>query len=461
MSKREQENFEFLFGRLDYERVGMPRVSELRLRRMRTLLSRLDDPQSSLRIVHVAGTKGKGSTSAMIAAALAHSGRSVGLFSSPHLHNVEERVRINGQAIDSVGLCELIEIVRPVVHALDARAAVRGTSGPTFFEITTAMGLLHFARRKVDAVVLEVGLGGRLDSTNSVRPMLSVITNISYDHTRQLGNTLESIASEKAGIVKRGGRVVCGVRGADAREAIDRAIQLRKARARWIDSDFSFEYQPPAQPLSKPSAGSVRVRTWKTNWGEFELPLLGPHQAWNAAIALAALDALAEQGLETSRSAVVSGFSDLAWPARIEILGRRPTLVVDGAHNVASAQALAETLRVCFPESPRILVFGTTREKDMAGQLEALLPLFSRVIAARYVENPRSVPPEEVAACVLRLSGKQASIAPDPAKALALAAEAAEPASLICVTGSLFLAAEARAVVLGIKSRPASPAVLL
>ncbi len=445
-----QASLDYLYDRLNYERVGMPRgaTGELRLGRMRRLLRRLGDPHEGPKIVHVAGTKGKGSTAAMVAAALSASGVKTGLFCSPHLHRLEERFRIDGVEVSPAELVALVDAVRPAVDALDATDPHYSRRGATFFEVTTAMGLLHFARQGAGAVVLEVGLGGRLDSTNVVRPDLAILTTISYDHTRQLGATLGAIAGEKAGILKRGRPVVSGVRGDEARDAIHRTARIRRSRLRELDVDFSYDYLPPTPPLARPTPGRVAVRTWARDWGEVELPLLGEHQAHNAAVALAGLDALAGSGLEVGPEAVARGFAGLTWPARVEVLGESPWLVIDGAHNVASAEALAAALRTCFPPSPRTLVFGTTREKDLPGQLRALLPLADAVVATRYVENPRSVPPEEIAEAVRSLGGPETQLAPDPASALALARRLTPPDGLICVTGSLFLAAEARAHVL-------------
>ena len=441
---------DYLYGRLNYERVGMPRIpGEMRLGRVRRLLRQLGDPQDALRIVHVAGTKGKGSTSAMMAAGLTASGVSTGLFCSPHLHRLEERFAVDGVEATPDELVALVEAVRPVVADLDAHGPHHRHRGATFFELTTAIGLLHFARRGVGAVLLEVGLGGRLDSTNCVRPALAVVTTISIDHTRQLGHTLEAIAGEKAGIFKRGRPALSGVRGQAAREVIRATAARRGSPFRAIDDDFTYEYLPPIPPLQGPTPGRVAVRTWRTDWGTLELPLLGAHQAHNAAVALAGFDLLGEQGLSVGPGDARRGFAGLKWPARVEVLGRGPWVVVDGAHNVASAEALAETLAGGFPAGPRTLVFGTTRDKDLDGQLKALLPLFDRVVATRYVENPRAVPPSEVADAVGRLSSLPAEIADDPAAALAMARDRTVEAGLICVTGSLFLAAEVRALLRG------------
>jgi dihydrofolate synthase/folylpolyglutamate synthase len=454
MTEDYQQSLEFLYGRLNYERLGMPRIpSELRLGRMRRLLRRLGDPHRALRIVHVAGTKGKGSTSAMIASALSASGIRTGLFCSPHLHTIEERFSVDGREATPSELIVLTEAIRPIVSALDDEQNASHHRGPTFFEVTTAMGLLHFARKEVGAVVLEVGMGGRLDSTNVVRPVVSVVTSISFDHTRQLGSTLAAIAREKAGIFKRGRPVVSGEKGDEAGTVIRQVALERGCRLVEIGGDFRYDYEIPAQPLAQPTAGRVAVRTWSTDWGSLELPLLGAHQAHNAAVALATLDVLAGEGLIVGRDAVVRGFAGLRWPARVEVMGERPYLVVDGAHNVASAEALADTLRTCFPPCPRTLVFGTTRDKDLRGQLRALLPGTTTVIATKYVENPRAVPPDEVSEAVEAITGRPALIAADPASALSLARQETRRDGLICVTGSLFLAAEARAVIL---NRPAA-----
>jgi len=446
-----QERLDYLYGRLNYEWLGMPGAgSELRLSRMRRLLRRMGDPHLDLRIIHVAGTKGKGSTAAMLAAALTASGVRTGLYCSPHLHRLEERFTIDGNSASPSELVELVDEVREAIDQLEQEDSRHGQLGSTFFEITTAMALLYFTRHHVGAVVLEVGMGGRLDSTNVVHPVLSIITSISFDHTRQLGYTLASIATEKAGILKRGRPAVSGVRDAEASQAIRRVADQRRCRLFEPGVDFWYDAIAPEPPLTRPTTGFVAARTWRTDWGRLSLPLLGPHQAHNAAVALAGLDLLAEAqpSLAVTRDDVVRGFAALRWPARVEVLGQNPWLVIDGAHNVASAAALAETLRTCFPPARRTLIFGTSREKDLKGQLQALVPCFETVIATRYIENPRSVPPEAIAAAVFELTGQSVRTAADPAEALELAHRLAGPDSLICVTGSLFLAAEARAIVL-------------
>lgn len=444
-----QERLDYLYGRLNYEWLGMPKLpSELRLGRMRKLLRLLGDPHEALRVIHVAGTKGKGSTSAMLAAALSASGQRTGMFCSPHLHRLEERFSIDGRCASPEELIALTDAVRPAVEELDATCADERYRGPTFFEITTAMGLLHFARQDSRAVVLEVGLGGRLDSTNVVHPVVSVLTSISFDHTKQLGNTLGAIAFEKAGIIKRGRPAVSGVIEPEARDVIRNVARERRSCLREIGTDYQAHYEPPEQPLAAPSGGRVAVSTWRSDWGTIDVPLLGSHQARNTAIALATLDVLREEGWSVSRDDVLRGFQNLTWPARVEILGRSPWLVIDGAHNVASAEALASTLQTCLPRTSRTLVFGTTKDKDLRGQLRALLPAFDRIVVTRYLENPRAVPPEEIVDAIRELDGRSPSLASGPAEALAVARRMTPSDGLICVTGSMFLAAETRAVVL-------------
>jgi dihydrofolate synthase/folylpolyglutamate synthase len=343
----------------------------------------------------------------------------------------------------------------PAVAELDSPAEHDGGRGLTFFEVTTAMGLVHFARRGAELVVLEVGMGGRLDSTNTVRPLVSVITSISLDHMRQLGNTLGLIAREKAGIIKRGRPVVSGVREAEPAAVIAEVARERRVPLRAIGRDFTLAFEPPRAPLERPEAGRFRTRTWARDWGDRPVPLYGPHQALNAAVALATLDVMAEAGMSIGPEAVARGWERLNYPARFEILGEGPWLVIDGAHNEASAQALAETLRQCAPDVPRTLVFGTTREKDLEGQVRALGPLCAQAVATCYLENPRAVPVDEVAEALGRHVAGPVHAASSPAQALAIARRVTPAEGLICVTGSLFLAAECRAIVLGLDEAPA------
>ncbi len=287
----------FLTSRIDYERaLSVPYGQrDFRLDRMRDLLARLGNPQDALRIVHVAGTKGKGSTAAMTAGMLSAAGYRTGLYSSPHLDRVEERLAINGSACLRDELVELVGRVQPVVAVMDAESPgdALGSTRPTYFEVVTALALLRFALHRVDAAVLEVGMGGRLDSTNVCQPLVSVITSISFDHTQQLGNTLAAIAGEKAGIIKPGVPVVSGVLADEPREVIAEVAARNACRLVQLGRDFDFEYRPP-RGLDRASSQAgmgfhYRVGKDDCRYADLDLPLVGSHQAANASVGLATL----------------------------------------------------------------------------------------------------------------------------------------------------------------------------
>src|SRR5438552_3735883 len=315
-----EEALAFWFGRINYEQ-RTPVPTDLKLDRMRTLLGLLGDPQENLRIVHVAGSKGKGSTSAMLESILRHAGHRTGLFTSPHLCRVEERIQVNGTPIRPEDLAGLMEEIRAaIVKMEDAGEWVarpeqnakgvagqgtpfedsgRATQPVTFFEVATALGFLHFARRKVDVAVIEVGLGGRFDSTNVCRPLVSIITSISFDHMQQLGNRLANIAMEKAGIVKPGRPTVSGVTAPEARQVIKSICEERNSNLDQLGRDFNYQYQPGCvdTSVSRNQSSRVRIRTRQRAWPAIELSLLGEHQAANAAVAVACVERLREEGL--------------------------------------------------------------------------------------------------------------------------------------------------------------------
>lgn len=441
----------FLHDRVDYERwMSLPYdVRELKLERMRELLDRLGNPQQGLPIVHIAGTKGKGSTAAMIGAVLAAAGYKTGLFTSPHVDRVEERMAVNGEACSSADLVELVARIRPVVEAMDRQSAARQAtaSGPTYFEITTAMALLHFVQQGCKAAVLEVGMGGRLDSTNVCRPEVAVITSISLDHMKQLGSTLEAIAGEKAGIIKPGVPVVSGVTAPEPRKVIRQVCQERGSHLVELGLDFDFSYQPPHRLESAAALGTMNF-SYKVPGREhaceaLPLRLLGRHQAANAAVTLAVLAELKHRGWAIPEQAVRTGLAGVEWPVRVEILSRRPTIVVDAAHNRASIDALVQVLDESFSPRRRLLVFATTQEKDLRGMLDRLAGRFDQVILTRYVGNPRGVPPEELAA-LLEPTGQRYQVCPDPTAAWSEVLRLATPEDLVCITGSFFIAAEIR-----------------
>jgi dihydrofolate synthase/folylpolyglutamate synthase len=448
----------FLFSRLNYERLPhMPhRPRDMNLARTHRLLQLLGNPHHGLPVLHIAGTKGKGSTAALLSSVLSAAGYRTGLYTSPHLNEVEERFVVGGRNCDPEKMLSLIEQVRPAVERLDRESVGRGLAGPTYFEITTALAFLYFRQAQVDLAVVEVGLGGRLDSTNVCQPLVAVITSISYDHTRQLGNTLAAIATEKAGIIKPGVPVVSGATDLEALAAIDRIARQRGSKLLNLNVDFRSQYIPPVDPLQNPSGKTryerLRDGRWTTLWDDLEIGLLGEHQAANAAVAIAALEQL-PPCWKVSAAAIREGLASAYCPARIEIVGRHPTTVLDVAHNVASIEALVRVMQGCFRHQERLLVLAATRDKDIRGMLHRLLPCFDRVVCTRSVNNPRGVDPEELQQLVLQMGVAAEMVwedrvrcCPDPATAWQTARDLCGTEGLICVTGSFFIAAEIRAL---------------
>jgi dihydrofolate synthase/folylpolyglutamate synthase len=424
----------FWYGLVNFEQRS-PVAADLKLDRMRALLARLGDPQRRLRILHIAGSKGKGSTSAMLAAILGQAGYRTGLFTSPHLCRVEERFQIDGTSITEA---ELTTLLSEVHHAAQGRLPL------TFFEVATAVGLLHFVRRRVDVAVLEVGLGGRLDSTNVCRPAAAVITSISFDHTQQLGNRLASIAWEKAGIVKPLRPTLSGATPPEVRAVIEGVCKERHSVLRQLGVDFHFTSEPGRVTATHMHRPRLKVRTWRRQWPWMEVNLLGEHQAANAALAVAVVEELNDQGWHVPQAAVAAGLRGVRWPARLEVFWGRPLVLLDCAHNVASARALVETLQASFPPSRRWLVFAGSSDKDLEGMFRVMAPYFYHALLTRFLDSPRAVAPLELAERVAACCPLSTSVYPTPAEALRAARASAGPDDLICITGSVFLAGQVR-----------------
>ncbi|MGI9455940.1 MAG: bifunctional folylpolyglutamate synthase/dihydrofolate synthase [Aeoliella sp.] len=425
----------WLLGRINYERSATVPYGErhLKLDRMRQLVTALGSPDQAAPIIHVAGTKGKGSTAAMIAAMLTAAGYRTGVFSSPHLERLEERLSVDGQPASGAQLAAVVHRVRPVVEDFDRRAMKSDESGLTFFDIITAVALVHFAEQQCGAIVLEVGLGGRLDSTNVCLPVVSVITSISIDHTKQLGDTLTSIAREKAGIIKPGVPVVSGVpvmsdvTGREPCEVIAQVAREHGCRVIQLGRDFEFDY---------PLLG-------------YDLSLAGQHQAANAAVALAVVNELEQQGWSVDEPDRREGLANVRLPGRCELIPGRPKVVIDTAHNEASAAALAATLIEKFA-SPRTLVVACSTDKDIAAIAAQLAPVFDHLIVTRYLENPRAVPIDQLMEVFRKtLQDARFSECPTPREAWEKAKECTPANGVICIAGSFYLAAELRQVVLG------------
>ena len=416
---------------------------------MRCLLDLLDHPERAYPSVVVAGSKGKGSTCALVASVLRAAGLRVGLFSQPHLHIWRERVRVNGRPLDPAALVMAVRGLQRVVPRLPERCPA--IAQPTAYELGATVALLHFAAASVDLAVLEIGLGGRLDAINTVTPRVSAIAPISLEHTDVLGSTIAAIAGEKAGIIKPGVPVVVAPQPPEAAAVFDRVAAEHGAPLIWAAERCRVELNgSPDGPLALAGQQPVVVTLppGLRSPGEpaercLALPLLGAHQRENAATALAICEALAARGTPIPAAAVEAGLAAARWPGRLEVLQSAPIVVVDGAHNPESAGRLRKALAEHFPGRRLIVVLGVARDKDLDGIAAVLAPAADLVVATA-ASQARATPPEAVAAAIVR-SGGVAETASDVPAALARALAAARPADLLCVTGSLMTVGEARA----------------
>lgn len=417
---------------------------QAKLDRVQTLMAHLGNPHLAYPTLLVAGTKGKGSTVAMLASVLRASGKSVGRTTSPHLVNWRERVWVDGEPITAGRVIRHVETLRRAVAQLP-----NALGEPTTFEVGIALAFLDFAERHVDVAVVEVGVGGRFDATNVADPVVSAITPISYDHQSTLGTSLGDIAWHKAGILRAGRAASVGPQPEEARARIREEAHALGTTLSEVGRDWSWSLEAGRRPgAERPHAQSFAVHGVGRAWGELhvELPLLGAHQRDNAATAIAALDLLAAQPCwQISRTAVERGLAAVSWPGRLQVVGGAPTVVLDGAHNEASAAALAAALRESFDTPTVRLVLGATAGKDVPGMLDALAPLASAVYATRS-EHERSVAADEVAELTRRLRPDlRVAAVPGLPRALDAARADAGPGEIVLATGSLFLVGEALA----------------
>lgn len=432
MSETWQGALDYLYGLANWETRPPGTTLTFELDRIRRLLADLGDPQEAWPAVHVAGTNGKGSTAAMAAAILRRAGYRVGLYTSPHLHTVRERVQVDGRLVSEEEVMEWL-----VAH----RARLDAQEGLTTFEALTALAFAHFAQRRVDVAVIEVGLGGRLDTTNVVRPVVSIVTAIGLDHTEVLGRTVGEIAADKAGILRTGVPVICAPQPPEARAVLDTAAAAIGAPVVAIADRAAIG---PATQLDDAQRFEVRVdagggpQTYAV-----ELPLVGPHQRVNAACALAAARRLAEDGWAIDRADCEAGLASVRWPGRFERLGTDPTVVVDGAHNPPAAAALKAAYRERFGSEPCHLVLGVSRDKDAEGLLRELAPLAATVTVTRS-EHVRAMAPHTLAEAVRARGFGDVRVAARAADALEAAIARAGPSGIVLATGSIFLAADVR-----------------
>lgn len=440
---------DYLFGRINYERVPTSKytTADFQLRRMSVLLERLGNPQLKIPAVHITGTKGKGSTAAMTAAILQEAGHRVGLFTSPHLVRFEERMTVNGEMPSEAQIVSLVSRLRDLALDLEQDEDSR----PTFFELSTALAWMVFEEAGCDVVVLEVGLGGRLDTTNLCKPLVTVITSVSRDHMRLLGDTLELIAIEKAGIAKPG--VVC--LAASSQPAILNTIRQvcdeRGAPFWWLGGEFGIESAREVDGPNRLPHWVIDLRLPDRSISDVKVPLAGKHQIYNAACAITAAEIAqrqlvnGDQPIALSDDTIRLGLSRVRWPLRMEVVGKSPLIVLDAAHNDASMQELCGAFAfISFGR--RILIFGTSRDKEADKMLKIAGEAFDEIIITRYSTNPRAWPVVELAQIAGEQTRRPFRTCDTVGEALQLATQLCGQDDLICVAGSFFLAAEARSI---------------
>ena len=438
-----QDSLDFIYSFVDFSMKRHVDDSHhfFKLDRMRKFAELLDNPQDNYPSIHVTGTKGKGSVAALCASALQAAGYKVGLYTSPHLQEFTERIQINGMEIDKVELVALVNRLRPLTHQVPEI---------TTFELTTALGFLYFAEQQVDIAVIEVGLGGRLDATNIINPLVSVITPVSYDHRAVLGDTLTEIAYEKGGIIKPGKPVVLSPQQSESEKELLRIAAERKAPITQVEKAYTYTevaHNLDGQEMIITCRLMNNVKAPLSLAAEplkLQLPLLGMHQVQNAATAFAALDIIAQNGMALSPQAVAQGFAQVTWPARFEILRKEPPLVIDSAHNGDSMLRLRQTLDEYFSDRAFILIFGASADKELDAMFREILPRVESVITTQSL-HPRAADPQELARRIAPYGIPVQAINPAEA-ALSKALELAGSEKGIIVAGSIFIAAAIRSI---------------
>jgi dihydrofolate synthase/folylpolyglutamate synthase len=435
---------DFIYSFIDYEKKRDPHIKiTWDLRRVELLLEKLGNPHLLAKTVHIAGSKGKGSTAAMVASVLTRAGYATGLYTSPHLHFFNERIRVNDRQITNDEIVAMVAKIRPAVEEVNKEAAFGVL---TTFEVTTVMGFYYFAQKKVDIQVIEVGLGGRLDATNVVQPDVCVITPISYEHTDILGKTLTLIATEKSGIIKKGSTVVSSPQPAEADAAIAAACVTQAAKLIHVGKDVTYQ-------ITKfdDAQQSFTVRGRLGNY-KLTIPLLGEYQLNNAATAVAALEVLIEKGNPVPKRSIVWGMKEVNWEGRLQVLNHRPLVVADGAHNQDSAQKLRQALAQYFKFEKAVLIIGMSSDKDLAGIVAELAPVFRQVIVTKSL-HPRAMDTRPIAEEFLKY-GIIARQTEDIAIAMPLGLTLTGENDLLCITGSLFIAAGAIEQIMALGLKP-------
>lgn len=406
-----------------------PYLESLNINKMRfglkavtQLLSRLGNPQKSFRTITIAGTNGKGSTAAMISSILCEAGYKVGLYTSPHLVDVQERIVINGKRISLKDFNRIIASIKEKIE-----------QPVTYFEFLTAVAFVYFQKEKADIAVLEVGLGGRLDATNICKPLVSVITNIAFDHTDYLGGTLELIAREKAGIIKRNGVCVTAAKQKKVLEILESVCLRRRAKLYALGRDIK---------IKKEKDGSLTYQGLYRNMENLKISLIGEHQLSNAAVALAAIELGTGKGFPVDDTAIRAGLKNIYWEGRLEILQKHPLFLLDGAHNPAGIDSLCRSLKKDFSYRRLILIFGALADKDYRRMLQKIVPL-AQVIVLTQLKTERTVPVNAISETVREL-GRNPIVAENVRQAIERGLSMAGAQDLICATGSFYLVGEVK-----------------
>lgn len=405
----------------------------LKLENMKSLSRRLGEPHKGIKVIHISGTKAKGSVSSFVNSILMEAGYKVGLYTSPHLFSFRERIRVNGEPIKEGDVARLIDEIKPHVEAMQ-----KEDDKPTYFEVSTMMAFLHFRSEKVDFMVLEVGMGGRLDSTNIAEPFISVITPISYDHTQYLGSTIKRIAFEKCGIIKNNSIVISSPQDREAMDVIRKVAREKNARLYIVGKDILFE------SLNSDLEGqSFRLLTRYTEYPLLKMRLLGDFQIENAAAAVASVEELRSRGIFITEDAIKDGLEKARWAGRLELIHKKPFIVVDGAQDANSASRLKKAVKDIFGDKRLILIFGAMRDKDIDGMCKELGDITNRLVATKS-KSERASPPEVIKKRMLSYNRDIDAITTDSvAEAIGKCEKEACKEDLILVTGSLYVVAEA------------------
>ena len=429
----------YLFDKTDYEKQKALRYNKTTfdLKRMEKLLKLLDNPHKKITTVHIAGTKGKGSTAAMLAKMIEANDYSVGMYTSPHVTTLNERISINSRMISDKDMLKLINRAHASIEKCIAQ-----DDAPTFFEIMTALAFMHFADEDVDVAIIETGLGGRLDSTNVIKPKVVGITNISIDHQNLLGDTIDMIAMEKAGVMKKGVPVITVPQEPAAMKVLKKYASEIDAPLRITGRDIDFSSRFESSREHGPHT-RICMTTPQSKFEHLMVPLPGEHQAVNCGLALAMLDALKTKGYQIDDGKAALGLSSVSLTGRMEIISTDPRIIVDTAHNAASIRALIQAIGQHVPYDSMVIVFGCNADKDVRGMLEQLQYGADKVIFTRS-NSPKAVYPQDLAEMYTEICGKMCQTALTLREAIRIASNAISREDLICVTGSFYLVGQAK-----------------